>query len=242
MRNAIAPVKNVRALSDAADHLTTRAAGVPGMALVWGPTGWGKTTAAAWLRNRVDGVFIRALGVWTPSSMLEAIARELGGTWRGSCARTLDWICERLEQRPRPLMVDEADYVLRRSAMVDSLRDLHDFSGVPVIMIGMPGIQRQLVRWPQVTGRILHEVEFRPCDLEDAHVLANALCEVRPDGALLARLEAEARGSVRLIVVGLARIEAFARARGLDPVTPEAWGKRPFFFGEPPAQPNGEKG
>ncbi len=234
MKYAIAPVKNIVALGEAADALVSRAAGVPGMGLVWGPTGYGKTTGAAWLRNRVDGVYVRALALWSPAAMLEAIARELGGTWRGSCARTLDWICERLEVRPRPLLVDEADYVLRKGVLVDTLRDLHDQTAAPVVLFGMPGIQRQLVRWPQVTGRILQEVEFAPCDAEDARVLADTLCEVEIREDLLVHLQQQAKGSTRLIVVGLARIEHFARARGMEGVGLAEWGRRPLFTGEAP--------
>lgn len=235
MRYSIAPVKNIRELGQAADALVERAAGVPGMGLVHGPTGYGKTTGAAWLRNRVDGIYVRALALWTPSAMLEAIARELGGGFRVSCARTVDWICEKLELRPRPILVDEADYVLRTARLVDTLRDLHDQTGAPVILFGMPGIERHLTRWPQVTGRILRAVEFRPCDLEDVQVLARALCEVDVAGDLLARIASETRGSVRLAVVALARIESFARARGLDTVDAESWGRQPLFFGEAPA-------
>ncbi len=235
MRYSIAPVKNIVALGEAADALVQRAAGVPGMGLVWGPTGYGKTTGAAWLRNKCDGIYVRALALWTPASMLDAIARELGGAFRGSCARTIDWICERLELRPRPVLVDEADYVLRTGRLVDTLRDLHDQTSSPVIMFGMPGIQRQLVRWPQVTGRILHAIEFSPCDVEDARVLARALCEVEVEDGLLARLQREAKGSARLIVVGLARVETFARTRGMRSIGTEQWGRRELFFGEAPA-------
>lgn len=231
MRYAIAPVKNIRHLDEAADALTTRAPGVPGMGIVWGPTGYGKTTAAARLRNNVDGVYVRANALWTPRAMLEALAKELRREWRGSCARTLDAICEDLERAPRPVLLDEADYVLRTSRMVDALRDLHDATTAPVIMIGMPPIERAIKRWPQVMGRLQQWVEFKAADLEDASVIARTLCEVGIDEGLLERLHREAGGEIRRIVVGLSRIEQFARTRGLDPVTSDAWGRDRLVFG-----------
>lgn len=235
MRYAIAPTKNIRALDEAADALTTRAPGVPGMGLVWGPTGFGKTTAAARLRNNVDGIYVRANALWTPRAMLEAIARELRRHWAGSCARTLDVICEDLERAPRPVLIDEADYVLRTGRLVDALRDLHDATAAPVVMIGMPDIERAIKRWPQVTGRLMQWVEFGPCGLEDAVLLARMLCDVGADEALLERLHREAGGEIRRIVVGLSHIEAFGRARGIDPVTADAWGKERLPFARPTA-------
>ena len=61
MKYAIAPVKNVVRLSQAGDALNNRALGMPGMGLIWGPTGYGKTTAATWFINRCDGVYVRAM-------------------------------------------------------------------------------------------------------------------------------------------------------------------------------------
>lgn len=230
MRYAIAPTKNIRALDAAAEALTTRAPGVPGMGLVFGPTGFGKTTAAARLRNNVDGIYVRANALWTPRALLEAIARELRRHWAGSCARTMDAICEDLERAPRPVLLDEADYVLRTGRMVDALRDLHDATAAPVILIGMPPIEGAIKRWPQVTGRLMQWVEFRPCDFDDAALLARMLCDVAVEAALLERLHREAGGEIRSIVVGLSHIEAFGRARGLDPVTSSDWGKERLLF------------
>lgn len=223
MRYAIAPTKNIRRLDEAAVALTTRAPGVPGMALVWGDTGLGKTTAAARLRNRTDAIFVRATALWTPRALLEALAGEVSCKWAGSCSRTLDAVCDELSRSPRPVLIDEADYVLRTARMVDALRDLHDLTSAPVIMIGMPPIEAAIKRWPQVTGRLQQRVRFEPCDVEDASILARTLCEVGIEDVLLERLHREVKGEIRLLVVALSHVEAFGRARGLDPVTAAEW-------------------
>lgn len=240
MRYAVAPVKNVTALGAAGQALTTRATGLPGMGVVWGPTGYGKTTASAWLRNKVDGIYIRALAVWTPTTMLGAIAKELGGRPMARSAHMAEFIIEKLEANPRPLMIDEADYVVDSAKMVDTLRDLHDQSSAPVILIGMAGIQRSIAHRKQLAGRIQQWVEFQPADLDDARTLARTLCEVTIEDELLARLHGEAKGSARLMVVGMSRIEAWAKARGMDAARSADWGKQDFFFGDAPKKNGGQ--
>jgi len=213
-----------------------RSRGLPGMGLIYGETGYGKSTATAWFVNQCDGVYVRAQRVWSPSSMLAAISRELGIDPRGSCAQRAEAITQSLAQSGRPLFVDEANYITRAEDMTDTLRDLHDMTSVPVVLIGTDRINLSIKHRKQLTGRISQWVEFGPCDEEDARLVTDALCEVEIGDDLLARLHGEARGAIRLLVVGLAQLEAHARARGLKRMS-DADGKagRRFFVGEAPA-------
>ncbi|MCW5666493.1 MAG: ATP-binding protein [Piscinibacter sp.] len=237
MRNKIAVTKNVGALLRAYESLAGRDPGIPGIGLVHGYTGAGKSTATAWLVNRTNGVYLRAAATWTPSAMLGRGVVELGGeaaTHRGASAM-VDYIVRRLAEENRPLFVDEADYLFRDLRMLETLRDIHDLSAQPVVMIGMEGIARRLKTREQLSGRISQWVEFLPADLEDARTLATTVCEVTLDDELLERLHAEAKGSMRLMAVGLARIESLAKGNGWKSVSAEKWGDRRFFFGAPGA-------
>jgi len=231
MRNKLAPTKNVAALQLAFETLVSREAGIPGMGLVHGYTGAGKTTAITWLVNRTNGVYVRATSSWTPTAMLGRVMRELGAAPMHRRSAMLDFVAEQLMRDQRPLFVDEADYLLRNIAMLESLRDIHDLSGAPVILIGMEGIDRRLIHRPQLARRISHWVEFLPSDFEDARILAEAICEVQIDDELLSRVHAEAKGSIGLMVVGLARIESLAKANGWKTVTGLHWGPRKLFLG-----------
>lgn len=234
MRNKLALVKNVAALQLAYEALSGRDAGIPGMALVYGYTGAGKTTAITWLVNRTRGIYVRAAATWTPSTMLGRIMIELGATPMSKSAAMVDFIVSALTEQQRPLFVDEADYLLGNVKMIETLRDIHDLSGVPVVLIGMEGIERRLVHRPQLARRISHWVEFLQSDLDDARTLAATVCEVGLDDELLQRLHAESAGSMGLMAVGLARIEAFAKANGWISVTGEQWGDRKLHMGGAP--------
>jgi DNA transposition AAA+ family ATPase len=230
MRSKIVFTSNVARLTEAADALLNRAYGMPGMGLIEGHTGFGKTTAVAWLTTRLNGAFVRALATTTPSSLLESICRELNIGKRSSNVAAVEDIVRKLAETNRPLFVDEADYLTEKKRLVETLRDIHDLATVPVILIGMQGIRRKLTHLQQLTGRISQWVEFRPSTLDDVKKIATDLCEVRIDPALLQRLHAETGGSVRLVVVGLSQIEARAKGQGWTEIGDDQWPRGAQFF------------
>uniref|UniRef100_UPI0026F2AC70 AAA family ATPase n=1 Tax=Thiohalomonas denitrificans TaxID=415747 RepID=UPI0026F2AC70 len=186
MRYRILPVKNVSRLKAAGDALVQREPGMPGMGLIWGPTGYGKTTAATWFINQVHGVYVRAISLWSPKSMLAALARELDLDPKGmNNGETLEAIVQRLAETGRPIFIDEADYVVEKATLTNALRDIHDLSTAPVILIGMHGIEKRIRKNPQFTGRVSQWVAFEGLDIDDARLLANGLCEVQVADDLL---------------------------------------------------------
>lgn len=238
MLSKIVPVKNVAKLNDAGEALRRRPAGMPGMGLVHGETGYGKTTAVTWYANRCNAAYVRATSLWTPAAMLTKIAEELRIQAKGSCSQMMDSIIEALALSNRALFVDEADYLVDNKRMTESLRDLHDMATVPVILIGMGGIDQKLSHRKQLTGRVMQDVRFQPLDLEDARSLANANCEVKVADDLLERLHRQSNGSARLLIVGLARIEQRARIMGASEIGSSSWGKADgFFTGDAPTPP-----
>lgn len=235
MKSKIIPISNVARLSEAGDALLQRAPGMPGMGLCHGPTGYGKTTAIAWLATRQHGVFVRALATSTPSSLLESICRELAIMRRASNVATVEAIVEKLAETNRPLFLDEADYIVDQKRLVETLRDIHDLASVPVILIGMAGIQRKITERQQLSGRIAQWVEFQPATAADARMLASELAEVEVADDLVQQLHQASHGSVRHIVVGLNRIEQFARSRGTARIAANDWPRgADFFLGNAP--------
>ncbi len=233
MRNRLALVKNVVRLQEAYTALEGRDAGIPGMGLIYGFTGAGKTTSVAWLVNRVRGVYVRALSTWSPTAMLGAIMTELGAAPLGRSAPMVQYITQTLAASGRPLFIDESDYLLGNISMLETLRDIHDVAGVPVLLIGMEGIERRLIHRQQLARRISHWVEFLPMDLDDARVLADTICEVCVSDDLLHHLHQTASGSMGLMVVGLSRIEALARAQQWHSIDLKGWGNRSYFLSRP---------
>ena len=236
MKSKTVLIDNVARLAEAGEALLRRAPNMPGMGLVHGETGYGKSTAVAWFANRpsVNAVYVRALATWTPAAMLEAILKKLGRSPRGGSSKMMEDIIEILALAQRPLFVDEADYLVDSKKMTESLRDLHDMATVPVVLIGMGGIDQRLAHRKQLTGRVMQDVKFNPLGEDDAQKLAKDLAEVEIKPDLVQLLNRQAAGSVRLLVVGLSRIELVAKSRGMGSIDAAAWGKGQFFTGEAP--------
>ena len=66
MHYKIVTTKNIVSLSSGFQESHKRETGIPRMGLIYAPTGFGKTTAAAWLVNRENGVYVRAVGSMSP--------------------------------------------------------------------------------------------------------------------------------------------------------------------------------
>ena len=233
MQNKIVPVGNVMRMAEACRALLARAAGMPGMGLCFGASGLGKTTAVAWLAVREHGVYVRARATSTPTSLLDQIGKELGLALKQRVDLKVDAIVEKLAQTGRPLFIDEADYVVGKDGenrLSNTVRDLHDLSTVPVILIGMGQIDRRINNSPQLAGRMAQVVEFQLCTPADARKLADELCEVQVADDLLHSITDRAGGSIRLVTVGLARVEQYAVKRGLKQIALADWPKGEAFF------------
>jgi len=235
MRYKIAPVKNIARLRDAYGALETAAPGVPRMGLVYGFTGAGKTTAITWLMNQTNAIVVKASPTWTLSSMLSKIMIEIGIDPLRRAADMEDIIIKTMQRDSRPLFVDEADAFTdpavrgdRSYAILETLRSIHDMSKMPVILIGMDGIERRLASRHQLMRRISQWIKFEKADFEDARTLADAICEVRIEDDLLERLLDASKGSVGLMMVGLANIERAAKANSYKSIGLDTWGNRPF--------------
>lgn len=233
MKHVMAMTKNMRLFMSAVDHLMNREMGTEGMGLLWGDPGQGKSTAVAYAVNAMDGVYVRAIGSWTVTSMLGSIAQELGGHRMLRRADMISFICDQLAKDPRPVFIDESDYLFRQVEMLDSLRDIYDLSGCPVILVGMEQIARKLQNHGRFARRITEWVEFKGIDIDDTRQVTKDVCEIDIDDALLEHLHKITGGNIGRIIIGLSKIEKMGQVNNLDCVTLDQWGERPLYYDQP---------
>lgn len=231
MRNKTVLTSNIRRFMEALHELRARSVGEEGMGLLWGNPGEGKSTTISYVINSQGGVFLRARVTWSVTSMLQTLMRELemeGGRYR---APMMNDAIEALSRHPRPIFIDEADYLFRQTDMLDALRDIYDVANVPVILIGMEDIARRIRshdKFNRFKRRITQWIEFAGLSLEDTLEVSREICEVDVADDLVERIHAETKGNIGNIVIGLGRIERFARSNSLDEVTLSAFGNRPL--------------
>lgn len=132
---------------------------------------------------------------------------------------------ERLEAIPDPttlIIVDEADRLAMNS--LEQLRSIFDQSGLGLVLIGMPGIEKRVARYPQFFSRIGFVHEFRPLSDTDVQVLLEQrwvptgihLPAPLPAPEVIAAVVRLTRGNFRLLVRLLTQMERVLAINGLE--------------------------
>ena len=233
MKDDMAMTKNVRRFLAAVRELNDRPMGVEGMAILWGEPGEGKSTTVAFACNAMDGTFLRINTCWTLTSMLAALMVELGLPTYGRKAPMMSLAIKALTEKPRPIFLDEADYMFQHPDMLDAMRDIYDITGSPVILIGMEEFARKVQSRGKFARRITQCVRFCGIDIEDSRTVVEAICDVQLSDDLLAHVHKEAKKNIGRMVTGLARIEQFGKLNALETVTKKDWGNRELFYDQP---------
>jgi DNA transposition AAA+ family ATPase len=233
LQSTIAPLRNVGLFSELVNRLVSRAPGLPGMACFTGFSGFGKTTAAIYAANKHRAYHVQVKSVWTRKKLCSAILTELGLDIPTTIADMVDAIGRELAVSRRPLIVDEADFLLKES-FIEVVRDIYESSQGTIILIGEEMLPHKLKRWEKVHGRMLDWVQAQPAALQDARHLAKLYCKGLDiaDELMAAVCDASA-GSVRRIIVNLDRVREQALTANVAKIGRGQF-TGDFFTGNPP--------
>lgn len=207
--------------------------GHPRFGILYGPSGYGKSVAMAFTAQRTEAIYIEAKSIWTVRSLLEAISLELGlSVLARSAPRLLQQIIDELNREPRGLIVDETDYLVKK-AMVDVLRDIHDATQIPILLVGEESLPAKLKAWDRFDNRILVATPAQPATLADALKLRDHYCpRVAIADDLVAAVVKACGGVTRRIVTNLTRVERTAVDEVASSVDLAWWGDRRFSTGD----------
>ncbi|MEW6115349.1 MAG: AAA family ATPase [Nitrospirota bacterium] len=217
MRKIFARTSNVGAFVSAMTRLLKREDGIPGMSLIFGEPGLGKTRTTLWWCAQNDGVFIRTKKLMTGRWLLEEIVAELG---EAPMRRTSDLFRQAVDQlleRPRTLFIDEADYLAHDARVIETLRDLHDTTGTPLVLIGMDQADKKLMRFKHLYDRFSEIVRFHPLSESDVESVAEQMCEVKLSDDAVSYIHNQAN-RFRKVVIWLYRCESIAKVNSLKEI------------------------
>ncbi|RJE87110.1 AAA family ATPase [Paracoccus onubensis] len=233
--NNVAPLRNVGALVELIARVQNRGFGLPGMATFYGPSGYGKTTAAVYAANRYNAYSVQVKSAWTAKKLCSAILQDLGLAPARTIADMIDQVSDEIAKSGRPLIIDEADHLVSRN-MIEIVRDIYESSGATIILIGEELLPQKLQKWERVHGRMLDWVGAQPGDLNDVRHLAKLYCGgITLDEEVQALLLKESNASIRRISINLDRIREIALTKGLSRITRKDVPKDGFFTGHAPA-------
>lgn len=231
------PIKNVAGFMAMTMRIVERGPLQPGFGVCSGHSGYGKSMASIFAQNRTGAVRIEVGDTWTRRTVLTAILKELGLSFKvkASLADLAAQVIEALGEDPtRPLIIDEADKLVDKG-FIELLRELQEFSGAAVIMIGEELLPTKLLQHERVHNRVLAWFQAQPCDLDDTRRLAAAFApgiDIKDD--LLDAIRLHSGGRARRIGNNLSDAIVVARNLNARTLDLKAWGGTPFNTGEPP--------
>jgi len=233
---SIAPLTNVGLCLSAMERVMDRTLGLPGIVEFHGPSGYGKSTAAAHLLTRLRAYYVAVQSNWTRKYFLEAILREMGIVPARTLPAMVAQAAEQLALSGRPLIVDEADHMVSKEGGANLIKDIYESAEPTIMLIGEELLPAKIERWERLAGRVLEWVPAQPVNISDARLLLRIYAPgVTIADDLLKLLVEKARGSVRRVIVNLDAIRAEAQKMGWTSVDRAAWGERPIYTGQAPA-------
>lgn len=229
----VAALSNVSAAMEAMEQALDRGAGLPGLVCFYGRSGLGKSYGAAYVANKTRAYYVEAKSLWTRKTYLVQILRDMGILPERTLPEMLEQVCEQLALSGRPLILDEADYLVDKYG-ASLLQDLYEGSRAPILFIGEERLPAKLKRQAEkVHRRVLRWVPAQPADRDDCRALAQLYCrdlEIADD--LLDHINAAVEGCTGRIVVNLHGVRSEARVRGWERIDLATWGEREIYTGE----------
>lgn len=217
MKNVFIETSRVQAFREAASVVADTVKGQPGLMVVWGYAGRGKTECAREYAVRTDAVYVRVYEDWTPRAMLSKICFELNGMQPHRVDMAKKAIVEELDRSPQPILIDEADRL--SIGNIEHLRDIHDDTGAPIVLIGEPSIYGRLTARRRIWERVTRSVEFGPVKTEDVMIFGLKACDLKIDPEAATNLVRRCEGSFRLLYHLMVDLDRKARANSITNIT-----------------------
>lgn len=224
MKQVFVKTQNVKNFIAVMDKLQNRSQGVPGMALVYGEPGLGKTQTAVWWAVHNNAVFIRSTNLMSGRWLLEELVEELGEVPYYRSADLFKQVIRQLSEEPRPIIVDEIDYLITDSKAIETLRDIYDKTNNPIIMMGMGLADKKLMRYRHLYDRFSEILKFDAFTQDDVSSIITHMAEVEITEKAKKLIYSETN-RFRQIVRLISKAEQIAQSNGLITVDEKILGE-----------------
>lgn len=179
MKNSLIKTRNVKKFISLMDNLQKAPSNVSKMALVYGAFGLGKSQTIMWWVTNHDAIYVRCNHNISPRWLLSEIVKELDEVPCYTSQRLFEQIEEKLKYNPKILVVDEIDYLFSNKHTIETLRDIHDKLGIPILLVGMELADKKLQKYGHINDRIFAKLKFEKLSKEDFREIIETLSEVK---------------------------------------------------------------
>lgn len=234
----ILALTNVAQCMRAMEKAVTRPRHLEGIVGFYGPSGYGKSQAAAYVQGRYRAYYLELRDSWGKKAFLQALLKEM----TVKPAKTISDMAEQAAEQlalaqgmgPRPLIIDEGDKAVDHG-YIELIRDIYEGSGkAPILLVGEEQLERKLRQYERCHRRVLAWVPAQPASLADCHSLLRLVGNgVQMEDDLLEHIRENARGVTGRISQNLFTVSEQALLE-LDgkPATRAWWAGRPLYNGE----------
>ena len=178
MNKIFVKTQNVKNFIGLVENLINKPKNIPKMGLVYGEPGLGKSQTALWLACKYDGIYLRASNLMTGRWLLEEMVKELDEIPRFLTSDNFNIVVKKLKQNPQVIFIDEIDYLMNNYKTIETLRDIHDETGCPLIFIGMGLAHRKLERYKHLYDRFSEILKFEIFGGNDLSQIIGQLSEI----------------------------------------------------------------
>lgn len=182
MKDRIILTSNMQNFVSTVEALVNKPDRMDRMGLIYGRWGLGKTTALLWYYTNTLCFRVRSMAAWGRSinMMIEDILKAYRVEAKGRLKIDIRELVRVAKKNMHPLFIDEADRVVRKTILIETIRDIHDLARIPIILIGQENIIDTLQRKDlgQVFSRVSEIAEFRELTVQDIQRIALELCDL----------------------------------------------------------------
>jgi DNA transposition AAA+ family ATPase len=220
MKDKFIEIKNVKRFRSVVDRIHhARLKGVERMALIFGAPGLGKSECALQFAATNGSVYIRMKKLMTARWFLRELIDCLGSSPAWRTEDLFNQVTDLLKRRKKTLILDEVDYFTSDSKITETLRDIHDVTGTPMLFIGMQQADKRLMRYPHLYDRFVEVVKFQPLDREDVELMTKELSDVAFDEDAIDKIVTQSEGKIRRIMALIHRAEYIASRNRLKSIS-----------------------
>lgn len=191
--------------------LIDKASRIDRIGLLYGRPGLGKSSFTEWYCSNYPSFYCRAVAAWSKSlcMMLEDMLLAFRVQPVRTVKENLRELIRTLRKHGVVFFIDEADRAVRKSILIESIRDLADLSKTPIILVGQESIWNSLQRneLGNFFSRITEAVEFSPLTVKDIQGIAKELCDLKCDSEVGSLIRTVTLGDFRLANALLMRLE-----------------------------------